>query len=201
MGGVIMGTALLQVMERKEKANMARRSGFVPGVIYGVGYEHGMPVKFEFKKLNKALRDQGKTPRFVVKIGEEDREVLVKEIQRDPISDQILHVDMQVLTGNERVKIKIPVIMTGRELLESKNLILEVYSSEVEISGLVDSLPDSVSIDVSELKPGDTITAGDIKFEAEDIRMHTPVDEILAVVSVPKVTGEQSDDVEEGDVE
>jgi len=192
-----MSTALLQVMDRKESSKKARKNGFVPAVIYGEGFEHGMPVKVEMLKLNKVLRNQGKTPRFLVKVGEEEKEVLVKEIQRHPITDEILHLDMQVLTGNERVRVKVPVIMTGRELLERNNLILEVFNSEVEISGPANALPDSISINVSEMKAGDVITAGDVKLMGEDIHMHTPAGETLAVVSFLKHSNDEEDEDKE----
>lgn len=181
-----MSTVLLQVMDRKESSKKARKNGFVPAVIYGEGFEHGMPVKLEALKLIKALKNQGATPRFSVIINQAEKEVLVKEIQRDPITGQILHLDMQVLSKNKRIKMKVPVVLTGREILERNNLILEVFNSEIEVSGPANKLPESFSIDVSEMKAGDIITAGDIKLMDEDIHLHTPADETLAVISVPK---------------
>lgn len=186
-----MSSALLQAVERKESAKKVRRNGFVPAVIYGEGFERGMPVKLERTKLNKVLKDQGAAPRFSVIVNDTEKEVLVKEIQKDPITDQILHVDMQVLTGNERIKVKVPVVLTGREALEKNNLILEVFNLEVEISGPVNELPESFTIDVSEMNVGDTITAGDIELPGTNIRMHTPAEETLAVVSVPRQTSEE----------
>lgn len=181
-----MSIALLQVMDRKESPKKVRKNGFVPAVIYGEGFEHGMPVKLEMSKLNKVLKNQGSTPRFSVIVNQAEKEVLVKEVQRDPITGQILHVDMQVLTGNKRIKMKVPVVITGREILERNNLILEVFNSEIEISGSANKLPESFTIDVSKMSAGDIITAGDIKFADEDIHLHTPADETLAVVSIPK---------------
>ena len=186
-----MSSALLQAVERKESAKKVRRNGFVPAVIYGEGFERGMPVKLERTKLNKVLKDQGAAPRFSVIVNDTEKEVLVKEIQKDPITDQILHVDMQVLTGNERIKVKVPVVLTGREALEKNNLILEVFNLEVEISGPVNELPESFTIDVSEMNVGDTITAGDIELPGTNIRMQTPAEETLAVVSVPRQTSEE----------
>lgn len=196
-----MSIALLQAMDRKESPKKARKNGFVPAVIYGEGFEHGMPVKLETLKLNKVLRGQGATPRFAVLVNQAEKEVLVKEIQRDPITGQILHLDMQVLTGNERIKVKVPVVLAGREKLEKNNLILEIFNSEVEISGPANKLPESFTIDVSKMNAGDVITAGDIELTDRDIRMITAVEETLAVVSVPKQSEEDVEDNSEEESE
>ena len=160
-----------------------------------------MPVKLETLKLNKVLRGQGATPRFAVLVNQAEKEVLVKEIQRDPITGQILHLDMQVLTGNERIKVKVPVVLAGREKLEKNNLILEIFNSEVEISGPANKLPESFTIDVSKMNAGDVITAGDIELTDRDIRMITAVEETLAVVSVPKQSEEDVEDNSEEESE
>ncbi|NLO83303.1 MAG: 50S ribosomal protein L25 [Clostridiales bacterium] len=196
-----MGTVLLELLERKESAKKTRKNGYVPAVIYGRGFENGKPVKIEASKLAKALKGQGATPRFSAMVNKEETEVLVKEVQKDAITGQILHVDMQALTGDEHVRVKVPVILTGREALERNNLILETYISEVEISGPANILPESLSIDVSNMNAGDTITVRNIKLTVTDVRIHTAEDEVLAVVSVPKQArqaGEDSDENDEG---
>ena len=197
-----MGTALLEVLERKESAKKTRKNGFVPAVIYGGEFEHGESVKIEASKLNRVLKDKGTSSRFFVMINQEEKEVLVKEVQNDAITGQIIHVDMQVLTGDEQIKMKVPVMLTGREALERNNLILEIYNSEIEISGPANALPESFSIDVSNKNAGDTITVKDIELTGTDIRILTSEDETLAVISVPVRTqdgeDEENDESDEG---
>jgi len=181
-----MSQTILRADKREESARKVRGEGFVPGVIYGTGVEDGMPIKFKETELNRVLKAQGMNPRLTVMLGDEKKNAIIKEIQNHPTKGHVLHVDLQAIAADEVIRAAIPVIFEGREEIESRQLLLEVYLSEVEISGPANIIPGSITIDVTGKEAGDTVTVADIEFDSS-ITPITPLEEVLAVVTVPKV--------------
>ena len=181
-----MSQTILRADKRYESARKVRGQGFVPGVIYGTGVEDGTPIKFKESELNKVLKDQELNPRLTVMLDDEEKNVIIKEIQKDPIKGNVLHVDLQAIAADEVIRTTIPVIFEGREEVENRQLLLEIYLSEVEISGPANIIPGSITIDVTGKEAGDTVTVADIEFNSS-ITPITPLEEVLAVVTVPKV--------------
>src|SRR5690606_22048694 len=112
------------------------------------------------------------------------KNVIIKEIQKDPIKGNVLHVDLQAIAADEVIRTTIPVIFEGREEVENRQLLLEIYLSEVEISGPANIIPGSITMDVKGKEAGDTLTVGDIEFDSR-ITPITPLDEVLAAITVP----------------
>ena len=194
-----MSDTILRADKRNEAARKVRDEGFVPGVIYGTGVEDGMPVKFDELELNKVLKSQGMNPRMTVMLGDEEKNAVIKEVQRDPIKANILHVDLQVIAVDEVIRTTIPLNFEGREDVESRQLLLEVYLFEVEVSGPANIIPDSITIDVNGKEAGDTVTMTDIDIDSRITPITAP-DEVLAVVTAP-VMETESDDEEDTDVD
>lgn len=192
-----MSQTILRADKRYESARKVRGQGFVPGVIYGTGVEDGTPIKFKESELNKVLKDQELNPRLTVMLDDEEKNVIIKEVQKDPIKGNVLHVDLQAIAADEVIRTTIPVIFEGREEVENRQLLLEIYLSEVEISGPANIIPGSITMDVKGKEAGDTLTVGDIEFDSR-ITPITPLDEVLAAITVPKV-GAVSDEEEIAD--
>ena len=192
-----MSETILRADKRQESARKVRGEGFIPGVIYGTGVEDGTPIKFKESELNKLLKAQGMNPRLTVMLDDEEKNVIIKEVQKDPIKGNVLHVDLQAIAADEVIRTTIPVIFEGREEVENRQLLLEIYLSEVEISGPANIIPGSITMDVKGKEAGDTLTVGDIEFDSR-ITPITPLDEVLAVITVPKV-GAVSDEEETAD--
>ena len=192
-----MSKTILRADKREESARKVRGQGFVPGVIYGTGVEDGMPIKFKESELNRVLKDRGMNPRLTVMLGGQEKNAIIKEIQNDPIKGNILHVDLQAVAADEVIRATIPVVFEGREEVERRQLLLEVYLSEVEISGPANIIPGSITVNVEGKEAGDTVTVGDIEFDA-GITPITPLDEVLAVVTVPKVEAVSNEEDDAG---
>ncbi|MDK2799811.1 MAG: large subunit ribosomal protein [Clostridiales bacterium] len=180
-----MEEILIRAIERKEKPKKARRDGFAPGVIYGEGFEKGLPVKFEMLKLKRFLKKHDESAKIWFKIREEQKYGIIKEVQRDPITGDIMHIDIQVITEGDRVNVKLPIVYKGKEALEQKKLLLQIFISELEVSGETDFLPESIIVNVKNKKPGQPITVRDIQLDAH-LKIHHDANEVLAVITVPE---------------
>lgn len=187
--------AVLQVTEREktEKSKKIRRDGFTPGVIYGEGIEKGISIKFEMLKLKQILKNNILNAKLNLKLGSKTKYCIIKDFQRDPIGGNIIHVDFQAVSANENVKLKVPVVYNGIGLLESKRLALQINISDLELEGRVDSLPETIYVDVSTKKLGDKIHIKDLKLDSS-IKIHADENENLAVIVAPKEYVEETEE-------
>lgn len=195
-----MTKSLLRVTERTDKLKKTRNEGFVPGIIYGRDLDESMPIKFEELELQKVLRAQGLSPIMPIMMDGEKRQVLIKEVQRNPVRGNIIHVDLQAIAADEEIRTTIPVIFTGREEIERQGLLLEVYLLEIEVAGPADAIVDSIAIDISEKGEGDTVNMQDIELDPR-ISAITPADEVLAVITMPRMEVEEDEAEDEVDME
>lgn len=177
-----MNESIVIAVRRTEKAKKVRREGFIPGVVYGDGIEGAVPVKFNKKVLNRVLRKHTKNARLQVKLGSDTKICIVKEVQRDPINGDIQHIDMQAVTADKTVRVKIPIVYNGRELLEDKKLLLHIFVSEVEAAAKATKVPEFITVDVSTRKSGDRITVRDLKID-DDIKIFEEQNKVIAVIT------------------
>lgn len=183
-------------LERSSNAKKIRREGFIPGVIYGQDFESKV-VQFDFLELNKLLKDNTKTSRFKVNIGDSSTRCIVKEVQRDSATGRLIHIDMQSISENEEIKIKVPITFTGKRMIESKNLMIENYLTELELSGKMKYMPEGIEIDVENKEFGDKIIVSDIKIDS-NLEVLDDKDEVVALISSAKQQEVKEDESEEG---
>ncbi len=186
-------------LERSSNAKKIRREGFIPGVIYGQDFESKV-VQFDFLELNKLLKDNTKTSRFKVNIGDSSTRCIVKEVQRDSATGRLIHIDMQSISENEEIKIKVPITFTGKRMIESKNLMIENYLTELELSGKMKYMPEGIEIDVENKEFGDKIIVSDIKIDS-NLEVLDDKDEVVALISSAKQQEMKEDESEEGSEE
>lgn len=162
-----MQEIMLDAIERPKKSGRFRESGFVPGVLYGDDIPAGTLVKFEEKALNKILIQHGSSANITIDFNGNKKTGFIKEVQRKPITGNLIHIDVQIVSKEHQVKRQIPIIFTGEEILNSKHLLLNILKSEVTVFGKIALMPDTISIDVSNKKFKDSITYSDFNLDKE----------------------------------
>lgn len=185
-----MSEVVLCALERTEKAKKARRQGYIPGVVYGKDITSSS-IKLDEGEFRKALQGRPTTSRIKLRLGDEIKTCIIKDVQKDPLNGQILHVDFQTIRSDEVIRLKVPVIFEGKEKLALKQLLLQEFIGEVEIMGKAADLPEFISIDVGNGNLGEKITVSDLNI-GENIKVMDEPDEVLAVISAAKLeeTGE-----------
>jgi len=159
----------LEVALREEGATRAqlsalREDGKVPGVICTTEgkAEH---VVLDSKQLQKAVSKAGVGGVMQLKTDSKSESCLVilKEIQWEPISKQVLHVSFSEISGKGRIHANVPVVLVGEpQPIKEKYAQLIKNTETVELTGSLASLPDAVYVDISDLQLGDVVTAGDL---------------------------------------
>lgn len=146
------------------KVKKLRALGLVPAHVFGheIKSENITVDEKEFKEI---FHKAGETSIINLKSDKTDYPVLVKGLHLDPVSLKILHVDFYKVNLAEKVKVSVPVEITGESpAVETKLGLLLTPVSEVEVEALPADLPEKIEINVESLKEvGDTITVGDLK--------------------------------------
>lgn len=182
-----MGEVVICAAERSEKCNKIRKQGFIPGVVYGRGIQ-SINIKLEPNELNNLLRHKQKT-NVKVKLGNEIKHCILREIQKDPVNGQIIHVALQAIHGDDKIRIKVPVIFKGKEKLGPELQLLQERIPEVEIMGKAADMPEFVCVDVENRKSGDKILIKDIQTN-DGIKILDDENEILAIITEVKELSE-----------
>lgn len=144
----------------------ARSQGMIPAVLYHRG-EASLSAVLNSREFIKAASQAKTSQVFRSKSSKSelnDKSLLVKEVQRDHIKGSILHVDFQVLRDDEEIVVEIPLTFVGEALgVKLDNGILTYVAHEIEVSCLPRLIPEKIEIDISQLRLGQSIHAGDIK--------------------------------------
>lgn len=189
-----MEQIILNAEKRIKKSKKFREEGFIPGVIYGDNNGITNSVKFQEVPVKKILSKHGSNVKLWVKYGDEKKFGFIKEIQRHPVTNKIIHLDVQLVSKDHEVKLQIPIIFKGESDLNSKQLQVQIQKQEVDVLGKIDLIPEIITVDVSKKELGDTITSKDFNLDKQ-IKIHDKSDEVYG--SITKIVEEQIDDTNE----
>ena len=192
-----MNETILDAFERIPTKHKFNEEGFIAAVMYGDKIQEAISVKIELESLIKILKKHGSNAKVWVKYGEEKRFGFVKEIQRHPVSAKINHIDIQIVSLDQEVKLQLPITFNGEDNLIDNLLELNVYKTEIDVFGTMAIMPDYVTIDVAERKLGDTVTIKDFDLN-EKIKVTDEEDVIYAaIVARKEIVEEEEEEVAE----
>jgi large subunit ribosomal protein L25 len=160
----------------KNEARRTRRSGLIPGVIYGA-FKDPVSVAIDPKAVNKIIRSKtGHNTIFSIEVKDvETTPVMVVDEQHDPVRGHLLHVDLKRIDLTKRIRVFVPVHTSGEPLgVKTQGGLLEVITRSIEIETLPDEIPESYTIDVSELLIGQSKRAGDIALSGSTKLLSSP---------------------------
>lgn len=173
--------------ERKETgknvAGKIRREDMVPAVIYGRA-EETVHVKVNEPEFRKVQRQAGAATILGLSLGSDEVPVIIKEVQKDPVKDEILHVDFQKINMDEKLRVILPIVLINREDIKTQPSILTQQLDEIEIESLPKDLPGDIEVDVADMQIGDTISLGDLEIaKNEGITLLRDLDDVICALS------------------
>lgn len=172
-------------------ARRLRSEGWIPGVIYRDGAE-ARPVSLPKHEFEQMLRHHTSEHVMIqIQLEGKEKSVLLKEVQHDPMTGGVEHVDLQEVAMDKKLHVAVPVELVGEaEGVKNQGGVLDHLLHEVEISCFPADIPESINVDVSGLKLGDMLVVKDIKVDASKITILMDADVGVASVSLPKVVEE-----------
>src|ERR1035437_809355 len=141
-----------------------RMADMIPGVVYGKGVDP-MPVSIKIRDLQDAISGAGGQNNLITLIGGgslDQNIAIVADIQRDPIKRTFKHVDLHRINPNEKLRITVPVVLTGTAIGVKEGGLLDQAHHELHIECLPGNIPDNITIDVSDLKIAHSIHVSEI---------------------------------------
>ena len=183
----------LQVARREmtgKKVRFLRRQGVTPGNIYGHGID-STAVKVDTKSLKHVLANVGKTDLISLQIDDSKAPVLalIRNVQRNPLNDEFLHVDFYQVKMTEKIKVDVPLVFVGEApvLDKIKNASVLHLIDSLHIEALPDHLPHSLEVNISSLEELDsTIHVKDIRLGDDIDLLSDPEQMIVKVVEAKK---------------
>ena len=170
-----------------------RKNGNIPCVIYSKGKE-ALHITVKNNELQKIIYNPSV---FVLNIKVDDKEynTIIRDAQFHPISDNILHVDFLQLSENELVSLNIPVELTGNSIGVRNGGQLNLVMRKLLIKSLPKNLPDTIEIDITKLRIGQSIRIEDVKNENYDFIQ--PESAVIVSVKTARNVVEQEEEAEE----
>lgn len=170
----------------KGPARRTRMAGLVPGVVYGKHLEKPLSIALDGKALRAAINTPKKLNTVLgLSIDGKEHIVLLKEYQMEPVSKDLLHADFIAVKENEQVKVKIPVVLTGKSVGVTEGGILSQMRRELEVWALPGAIPLNIEVDVTPMKIASAMHVNDIKLPA-GITVKTNTNFTIAVVTAPE---------------
>lgn len=160
-----MEKIIIKALERPKKTGKFKEVGFVPGVLYGEGMDASAAVKFDAAVIKNLISKHGSNAKIWVDYNGTEKFGFVKATQSDALSNKLLHIDIQVIAKDQKMKIQIPVRFIGEDLLKARELELHVSKHEVTVTGDMNKMPESIEFDVSKLELGAQVTYEDFKLD------------------------------------
>jgi large subunit ribosomal protein L25 len=150
----------------KAGARRLRRDAKVPAILYGGG-KSPLPLALDEPRLMKQLGNEATYSHVLtLKLGDQTERAVLKELQRHPYKQQILHVDLQRVTATQRVQVHVPLHFVGQEVapgVKEQGGVVTHHLVDVEVSCLPQDLPEFIEVDVSHLRAGEVVHLSDLK--------------------------------------
>ncbi|HPQ41839.1 MAG TPA: 50S ribosomal protein L25 [bacterium] len=177
-----------------------RRSGLVPAVLYGK-QQDPIPLTLDQHDVERILAKGGgrRIQDMIIQgLGDSDKETLVmfKDIQRDPISGDLIHLDFYSIRSGQQLTLEVPIILTGEaQGVTEDGGALQFLTRAMEIQCLPKDLPEYITVDISALGIGDSISLGDVELPAGVTLTDEPAKTIASVVviSAPALDEEEAE--------
>lgn len=193
----------VQVTTREEKGKNTNRrlraAGQIPAVLYGAGVET-VPIQVERKKVEEMFR-AGATENtiFLLKRVESDQErhARIREMQIDPVSREVLHIDFQRILMDQMIRINVPVHTLGSPKgVREEGGMIDFITREVEVECLPGDIPEAIEVDVTALVIGDHLEAGVLRLP-EGVTLLEEPDRVIVSVVYPQRAEEKEEEEEE----
>jgi large subunit ribosomal protein L25 len=198
-------TAAVRQEFGKGATHRLRQSGYAPAILYGKKAEP-IALAMDTKTLTRdLLRLHGHNAVVNLDIegekGKKKHHVLIKDIQTDPVTDSVLHVDFFEIDMDKEIVLDVPVVYTGTAKGVDMGGILNIMAHTIRIKGMPLAIPDEISVDVTPLELTSAgITCGDLTIP-ENVTLEDQPDKVCVSVVAPKAAEEEVEEEEAVEIE
>lgn len=197
-------TMNIEVHPREETGkNANRRSrarGKIPAVVYGGGKE-SVSIEVDRKTLVDTMKGHGgENPIFLLKLGDKERHAMIRNMQIDPMSRQVIHIDFQRVLMDQKVRVAVPVELVGTAVgVKVDGGLLDFVTREVHVECLPGDIPKHLEADVTNLHIGQHFEARELKIP-EGVVLLDDLEKVIVSVGHGKLEAEPAEATAEPEV-
>lgn len=202
---IVINAERRELMGKAASRRLRKKEDKVPGILYG-GSDDPVPLVVHYKDLLKAMQDESFFSQILeVSFGKKSQQAVVRDLQRNPASDKVTHIDFLRVQADREINVAIPLRFLNEE--ECPGVKVDGGSvthnlTEIEVSCLPANLPEFIEIDMAELEIGDSIRLSDLTVPEDVVIVAlASVDEDrdvqVASVIAPRLEIEEELDVDE----
>jgi len=166
----------------KNASRRLRREGKVPAILYGPAAEN-VSLSLDKKDLFDILRSEtGENTIFKVSFDSQVQDVMIKDLQKDPSSDELLHVDLILIAMDKEIRVEVPVVLVGEAVgVKSEGGFVDFGLRELEIECLPKDIPEHIAVDLTDLHLHQSIKVEEIT-PPEGVTFISEPDSVIAMI-------------------
>lgn len=174
----------------KGSARSLRRAGLLPAIVYSEG--NSTPLKINSKEMTRLIYSgAGEHALLTIALSQDggkttEHSVLVKDYQRDPVTEDLLHVDFIEISLKELIKVTVPLKILKQPIGIKMGGVLQRRLREIEVECLPTRIPDTIQIDAESIQIGQSYHVSDLS-EMEGVKIITALTEVILSVTAPVV--------------
>ena len=193
-----MSEIVLEVHERQETGKNANRrlrtGGEVPAVVYGAGLDPAA-IRVRERRVEEILRSgSGGNTVFLLQLHGTDqkRHAMIRELQSDSLTGEMIHIDFQRISMDQKIKVMIPIELQGEaEGVKTDGGLLDFVTREIEVECLPNAIPEHIDLDVTPLHIGQHVEASQLELP-EGVELHMDPERVIVSVAVHKIVEEEA---------
>ena len=180
-------TMTIEVQPRQESGKNANRraraAGKIPAVVYGGGKE-SVAIEVDRKTLVDTMKGHGgENPIFLLKLGDKERHAMIRHLQLDPVSRQVIHIDFQRVQMDQKLRVMVPIELVGTAYgVKTEGGLLDFVTREVHVECLPADIPKHIECDVTNLHIGQHVEAKDLQVP-ESVTLLDDPDRVIVSLS------------------
>lgn len=172
-----------------------RKGGAIPAVIYGYKVD-STPISIAAKDFKKSIQKNGQNSVFSLELEGKKVNAVVSEIQQCSLKDEVNHIDFLAINMAEELEADVPIKLLGQSVGVSEGGILMQPNLELKVKVKPTELPESIDVDISSLKIGESLTVADIR-DATSVEIISEDDYMLVTIVAPVSVEEETTESEE----
>jgi len=182
-----------------KESKIARKKGFVPGVLYYSG-EEAISISIEKSILLRAMNSGQRI--FEINQDGESQYTMLKQVQYHPVTDDVIHIDLMRVRRSEKITISVPIVLVGDAIGVKEGGVLSQSVTQVEISCYPTDVPEQIDLNINDLEINAALSVGDIDTGSEDIELISDANLNIVSITTPvseEAAGEEVEEDEDSD--
>lgn len=178
---------------RKSALKRLRDEGNIPAIVYGNNIET-KSISIKKADLLKVVKVSGRNGIFTLNLDGSSRNVMLRDYQNNPVTKDILHVDLLQVDKNTTIDTKVSVILKGTSKGEKAGGITQQFLHELDVTAKANEIPETIEIDVSDFDIGHSVSVADIQKDYSNCTFNHESEETIVMVEYlkPETEDEES---------